>query len=234
MALSLQKQNNELDQISSNLMQLEPAKTKSKEIIEMESRIIDNLSQLDIKRDSLENMKKTLQEKQSRIREKNMFSETDGQWDMWTKIITLARYKLYYDAIDSIDEYENKVKGKDPLTPVYTASVKKYFQLLSSYWDKLEPFPNIAGEDLSKLGIVVLGFENNIAHSVLKVGDIILTRDNKPVHDVDDYNQIAMSSTNRDFILLRLSQGGELIQTELTGSSSDPRISLVALNATME
>jgi hypothetical protein len=157
---------------------------------------------------------------QDSLREKCKINISDDQWLMWGKIIKLASAEMYIDVQSSLDEYLRYNMLKDKNADVYVQKAKLYYALLSDL--KLENKNALEDLEIMHIGVIVVAFENDVAHSSVKIGDIILKQNEKIIHTNNDLK--SANGNTQELLILRFNQQGTYSFLNIKTVKNDPKI----------
>lgn len=140
----------------------------------------------------------------------------DDEWMIWGKMLRLLSAKQNEEALKVLDAFEEYMQNKGDEVKYYTTPVE--FFIKDYLWK------TYIG------GVVVMGFQNDQAHSCIKVGDIIIAINNRPFRNVDEMKTIRSEEGKKaPAKILRLNNQDRFDVLTMVYNENDPLIGLLDL-----
>ena len=176
-------------------------------------------SQLTQEKDALQEAQAQLEEKLNEAREKFAPQESDDMEMLWGKMLRFLNLGLYDEALNCLDFYREKARGRPRRCGKFTRPPPRRF---------IES----VGQTGIDYGLMVVGYEpGQESHEQYEIGDVIIALNGLPVHNYEEYSRAKESlpsGTDYQVIVLRQNpeDGNNLTETELSIPWDGPRVQI--------
>lgn len=175
-------------------------------------------SQLTQEKDALQEAQAQLEEKLNEAREKFAPQESDDMEMLWGKMLRFLNLGLYDEALNCLDFYREKARGRDEHAELYVPAARRFIESV--------------GQTGIDYGLMVVGYEpGQESHEQYEIGDVIIALNGLPVHNYEEYSRAKESlpsGTDYQVIVLRQEpgDGNNLTETELSIPWDGPKVQI--------